>query len=603
MAPPLLTLSGIDLTFGGTPLLTGADLMVQSRERTCLVGRNGSGKSTLLKIAAGLVQPDAGERFLQPGTKVAYLGQEADLSGFKTVADYVRAGLGTEDTDHMSESFLSDLGLTGDENTATLSGGERRRAALARALASQPDILLLDEPTNHLDLPAIEWLESWLAATSAAIIVISHDRRFLETVANETVWLDRGQTRRLKQGFAAFEDWRDTVLAEEELEQHKLKRKLVRETQWLHGGVSGRRKRNVRRLAELKQLRSDLKTHRGQTGTVGLESFSGNQSGRKVLEAKDISKAFGDTPIVRDLSLKVQRGDRIGIVGPNGAGKTTLLALLTGTLSPDSGTITHGANLELVRLEQNRDSLDPDMTLADALTGGGSDQVVVNGKARHVTAYMQDFLFLPEQRNTAVSALSGGERARVMLARALASQSNVLVLDEPTNDLDLETLDLLQDVLSDYEGTLLLVSHDRDFLDRIVTSVLGYEGNGTWRHYIGGYSDMMAERKRTAAGVKPAKKATAKSGRNNAPAKAEPQQKRKLSYKEKHTLETLPKIIEALESEAENLRETLADPDLFQRDPDAFAKASTALASKEQELAEAETRWLELEVLRESLEG
>ncbi|MBN9248888.1 MAG: ATP-binding cassette domain-containing protein, partial [Hyphomicrobium sp.] len=392
----------------------------------------------------------------------------------------------------------------------------------------------------------------------------SHDRRFLETLSRATVWLDRGKTRRLEQGFAAFEDWRDKVLEEEEIERHKLDRKIVRENQWMHGGVTGRRKRNVRRVRELKAMRQVVREQRHSVGQVRLDASEGSLSGKLVVEATGISKAYGETDIVKALDLRVMRGDRLGIIGPNGAGKTTLIKLLTGQISPDSGNIRHGANLEIVALDQKRDELNPNWTVSDALTGGRGDQVIINGKPRHVASYMQDFLFLPEQRLSPIRVLSGGERARLMLARALAKPSNVLILDEPTNDLDLETLDLLQELLSDYAGTILLVSHDRDFLDRIVTSVLAPEGDGYWTEYAGGYSDMLAQRKGEGLQKKSQSNAAAASRKGAAEANAASAPgKQKLSFKDKHALTTLPIEIAKLETEIQNLAAKLADAELF----------------------------------------
>jgi len=604
MAPPLIILKDIALTFGGTPLLTSAELVVEPGDRTCLVGRNGSGKSTLLRIAAGLVEPDHGERFSHPNAAVRYLPQEPDLSGFPTTLAYVEAGLGPLDDPYRARLMLGDLGLTGEESPATLSGGEARRAALARVLAANPDVLLLDEPTNHLDLPAIEWLEQTLKSLKSALVIISHDRRFLENLSRTTVWLDRGRSRRLEQGFAAFEGWRDEVIEQEDTERHKLDRKIVREDQWMHGGVTARRKRNVRRVRELRDMRAERRAQRHVEGNVRLSAAEGTTSGKLVIEAEGMSKSFGATPIVANLSLRIMRGDRLGIVGPNGAGKTTLIKLLTGTLAPDAGTLRLGANLDLVSLDQRRDELDPNWTVANALTGGRGDQVVINGRARHVASYMKDFLFTPEQTRTPLAVLSGGERARLMLARALAKPSNLLVLDEPTNDLDLETLDLLQELLGDYAGTILLVSHDRDFLDRLVTSVLAAEGNGRWTEYAGGYSDMLAQRRgldlaRTApttASAETARRAPAA----DAPSRSLP--KRKLSFKEKHALETLPARIDALQAEVQALNVKSADPALYARDPKSFAEVTSRLAAAEAELSVAENQWLELEMLREELE-
>ena len=607
MAPPLLTLKNIHLTFGGTPLLEGAEMTVAPNERICLVGRNGSGKSTLLKIAANMIQPDKGERFAHPGSVVRYLPQEADFAGFETTLSYVEAGLGPTDDTYQAQALLDELGLSGTENPERLSGGEARRIALARVLVAKPDVLLLDEPTNHLDLPAIEWLEKTLKSLRAAIVLISHDRRFLENLSRATVWIDRGQARRLEQGFMAFEDWRDKVLEEEEFERHKLDRKIVRENDWMHGGVTGRRKRNVRRVRELRAMRQEVRDQRDVVGNVRLESSEAGISGKLVAETKKISKSYGGVAVVKDLSLRVMRGDRLGLVGPNGAGKTTILKLLTGALTPDSGDIRLGTNLELVSLDQRRDELDPNWTVSDALSGGRGDQVTVNGKVRHVASYMKDFLFLPEQRLTPLRVLSGGERARLMLARALAKPSNLLVLDEPTNDLDLETLDLLQELLADYAGTVLLVSHDRDFLDRVVTSVLAPEGEGRWTEYAGGYSDMLAQRKGTEPENAPGKRESA------APAKSvsdtslrstlEASQRRKLSFKEKHALETLPGVVQKLEAEIAELQAKLADGNLFSRDRPAFDKAMSRLGQAQSQLEAAETQWLELEDMRASLEG
>src|SRR3954453_22174010 len=507
MPPPLLLLQDISLTFGGTPLLTGARLAVAAGGRICLVGREGSGKSTLLQIAAGLVQPDEGERFAQPGATVSYLPQEPDPTGFATTLAYVEAGFGEGAADrptdpppdrprdqHRPLYLLKDLGLSGTETPAALSGGEARRAALARALAPLPDILLLDEPTNHLDLPGIEWLERELAQMRSGIVLISHDRRLLERLSRTTVWLDRGITRTLDQGFAGFEAWRDAILEQEESETHKLGRKIAMEEDWLRYGVTARRTRNQRRLAELHALRRKRRELRRAVGSVRLEATQAELSGRLVAEAVGIAKSYDGRPVVRDFSTRIMRGDRVGIIGPNGAGKTTLLNMLIGVLPPDAGTVRLGANLAPVILDQRRESLDPDRTLADALTGGGGDTIAVAGQSRHVVGYMKDFLFRPEQARTPVRVLSGGERARLILARAFARPSNLLVLDEPTNDLDLETLDLLQERLAEYPGTVLLVSHDRDFLDRVATSVIASEGVGRWIEYAGGYSDMLAQR-------------------------------------------------------------------------------------------------------------
>ena len=602
MAQILLHLRDIALTFGGKPVLEGAELAVSEGERIALVGRNGSGKSTLLKIVAGLVDYDKGSRWLQPGTTLRYLPQEPDLAGFATVMDYVEAGLGPTDDPHRCVSLLRDLGLSGAENPARLSGGEIRRAAIARTLAPAPDVLLLDEPTNHLDLPAIEWLEAELKSLRSAMVLISHDRRFLEALTNRTVWLDRGASRRLDRGFAQFETWRDEVLAKEESEQALLAQRIATEEHWMRYGVTARRKRNMRRVDLLAKLRKDRREHVGVLGAVRMAASAGDLSGKLVAEAKAMSKSFGDRVIVDKLDLLIMRGDRLGIVGPNGAGKTTLIKLITGELSPDTGSVRLGTGLQTVMLDQSRQSLDPNSTLADVITDGRGETVTINGETRHVVSYMKDFLFRPEQARTPVSVLSGGERARLILARELAKPSNLLVLDEPTNDLDLETLDMLQEMLADYQGTILLVSHDRDFLDRVAASVLMSEGEGRWTEFAGGYSDMVAQR---GAGVaaRTAKAATSPRAAAASPATMPAQAQRKLSFKEKHALETLPGLMQKLESEAAALEQRLADPGYFGRDAKSFDADIKRLAAIRDELARAEEQWLELEMKREELEG
>ncbi|CAN1547513.1 Uup ATPase components of ABC transporters with duplicated ATPase domains [Rhabdaerophilaceae bacterium] len=599
MPPPLMQLTDIGLTFGGKALLDGAGLSVGTGERICLVGRNGSGKSTLLKIAAGHIEADRGMRFVQPGATIRYLAQEPDFSAHQTVMSFVLAGLGPSDEPYLARYLIEQLGLTGEEDPTSLSGGEKRRAALAQVLAPSPDILLLDEPTNHLDLPTIEWLENELSGRQTALILISHDRRFLSNLTRATIWLDRGQTRRIEQGFSAFEAWRDTVLAEEETAQHKLGRKIVDEEHWLRYGVTARRKRNVRRLEGLLSLRKEKRDFRGAQGKAVIEAAEAEQSGALVIEAKGISRSYGARAIVKDFSIRLLRGNRLGIVGPNGAGKTTLVSMLTGQAKPDSGAIRLGANLEMATLEQNRDSLDPDAPVADALTGGGSDQVMVGGKPRHVVGYMKDFLFAPEQARTPLRVLSGGERARLMLARSLARPSNLLVLDEPTNDLDLETLDVLEEMLSDYQGTVILISHDRDFIDRVVDQVIVPDGQGRWLTFAGGYSDMLMQRGAEGS----ANKLASKPLEASAPTQraAERQAKRKLSFQEKHLLDALPRTMDKLRAVISKLDAKLADPDLYVRDAKAFADASALLAKAQSELGAQEEKWLELEILREEL--
>ncbi len=599
MAPPLLHLQDIRLSLGTAPLLDGAELAVGAGERLCLVGRNGSGKSTLLKIAAGQILPDSGTRFLQPGATLRTMAQEPDFGDVATTLDYVLDGLGPNDDPYRGRALLDRLGLDGTEHPGNLSGGEARRAALARALAPSPDILLLDEPTNHLDLPAIEWLESELGSQRAGIVLISHDRRMLQNLSRNVAWLDRGIVRRLDQGFAAYEAWRDEVLETEESDQHKLGRQIRREEDWMRYGVTARRKRNVRRVGELAALRQAHRDGRKSSGSLKLEAASAEISGKLVAVAEHVSKSYGERPVVADLSLRILRGDRTGIVGPNGAGKTTLLNLLTGRLAPDSGEVTVGASLEMVTLDQLRATLDPAVTLQDTLTGGGGDQVMVAGQKRHVIGYMKDFLFRPEQARTPVGVLSGGERGRLMLACALARPSNLLVLDEPTNDLDLETLDLLQEMLGEYKGTVLLVSHDRDFLDRVVSSTLAAEGDGAWVEYAGGYSDMLVQRGTPAPtpgnAATPALRANGRRTPTGGPARP------RMSFRDQRDLAELPLQMEKLQAEAARLRATLSDPALYGRDPKRFTAASASLAAAETQLQAAEERWLSLEMQREAI--
>jgi ATP-binding cassette subfamily F protein uup len=596
--PPLLALQDISLTLGGAPLLDGAELSVGESERICLVGRNGSGKSTLLRIAAGFVQASDGVRFLQPGATIRYLPQEPEFGGATTVLDYVLAGLGPGDPPYRAHALLDEAGLPPDAPPEVLSGGQARRAALVRALAPEPDLLLLDEPTNHLDLPGIEWLEAQLAALPrTGIVLISHDRRLLESLSRAIVWLDRGKTKRIDRGFAHFEAWRDEVLEQEAVDQQKLKRQIVREEDWMRYGVTARRKRNVRRVAELAALRAQRRSFVGPQGGVRLAASEAEGSGKLVCVAEGVAKSYGEQAVVRDFSTRILRGDRVGIIGPNGAGKTTLLKLLTGELAPDRGEVRLGTTLNRVTLDQSRASLNPEAGLADTLTGGAGDQVLVNGERRHVIGYMKDFLFRPEQARTKVGVLSGGERGRLMLALALARPSNLMILDEPTNDLDLETLDLLQDMLGEYQGTVLLVSHDRDFLDRVVTSTIAAEGNGRWQEYAGGYADMLLQRGPSAEeAVKAApKRAVAPpAAKDAAPAE------RKLSFKERHELDKLvPERMERARAEVARCEKLLDGGALYARDAARARSVTAALASAEAELRAAEDRWLELELLRD----
>ena len=600
---PLLHLKDIAVSFGGQPLLDGAELSVGAGDRLCLVGRNGSGKSTLLKIAAGLTEADGGTRFAQPGATIRYLPQEPDLGGYATTQDYVEAGLGPQEDPNRAFYLLGNLGLSGLEDPATLSGGEARRAALARALAPRPDILLLDEPTNHLDVRAIEWLEGEIKSSRCALVLISHDRRFLENLSRVTVWLDRGKTHRLEKSFASFEAWRDDMLEKEESERHKLERRIAAEEDWVRYGVSGRRKRNVGRLDRLRGLRTERRDQIRQLGNVKMDAAEGSGSGTKVIDAKGVAFAYGEREIVRDFSLRIHRGDRVALVGPNGAGKTTLLKLLIGELAPQKGNVKLGQGLLMAQLDQNRSKLNPEQSLAAAVTDGSGDTVMVAGKPRHVMNYLQDFLFTPQQARTPVKVLSGGERARLLLAKLFATPSNFLVLDEPTNDLDLETLDLLEEVIADYPGTALLVSHDRDFLDRVATSIVLAEGDGTFSEYAGGYADMLFQRgekvPERGEGRKPAAKGTVEKA---------PAEKRvrvsapKMNFADAHALKVLPEKIAAAETRIAELERQLSDDGLYARDPKKFAKLSLDLATLRAEKDADEERWLALEMEREAME-
>ena len=602
MSSPLIHLKDIAHGFGGKLLLDGAELAVGKGDRLCLVGRNGSGKSTLLKIAAGLLEPDRGERYAHPSAIVQYLAQEPDLTAWPTIADYVLGGLDEDGDPRVATQLLADLGLTGAEPTANLSGGEARRAALARVMAAEPDILLLDEPTNHLDLPAIEWLEAALGRLKSGLVVISHDRRFLAALSSATLWVDRGRVRRMEKGFAEFEAWRDEVLEQEERDAQKLARKIVAEEHWLRYGVTARRKRNVRRLGLLLELRTNARTRNGPLGQVTLTATDAQESGKLVIEAKGISKAFGDMSIVRNLSMRIARGARLGLVGPNGSGKTTLINLLTGALAPDEGSVKIGVSVALATLDQKRETVDPAYTLKQAMTDNRGDIIDVGGQPRHVMGYLKDFLFAPEQANTPISVLSGGERGRMMLARALARPANLLVLDEPTNDLDLETLDLLQEMLADYPGTLILVSHDRDFLDRVCTSILMSEGKGRWVEYAGGYSDMVAQR---GAGVdrRPNAATRMAGARPVVPATVAAPLARRMTFRDRHLLETLPDLMAAVTRDIAKLEAVLAEPGLYSRDRARYDKAAALLADLQSRQALNEDNWLRLEMLREETEG
>lgn len=594
---PLLQLSDISLTFGGAPLFDDLSLVIQPGDRVALVGRNGSGKSTLMKVMAGLVEQDTGTRVTAPGTSVGYMEQDPDMGEFSTLGAFAGSEL-DESERYRVEMAAEGLKFDPECPVTTASGGERRRAALAKLMAEAPDLMLLDEPTNHLDIEAIAWLETQLKETRTAFVLISHDRAFLRELTRATLWIDRGMVRRQEKGFEHFEAWRDKVWEEEDAARHKLDRKIKSEARWAVEGISARRKRNQGRVRALQSLRAERAAQIKRQGTAALALDSGPKSGKKVIEARDIAKSYDDKPILTSFDLRVLRGDRVALVGPNGVGKTTLLKLLLKEIEPDTGSVTHGTNLEPAVFDQARARLDPEMTLWDSLTGdrdmrvsGQADQVMVRGQPRHVVGYLKDFLFDERQARAPVKSLSGGEKARLLLAKLMARESNLLVLDEPTNDFDIETLDLLQELLDDYEGTVLLVSHDRDFLDRVATTTIAMEGDGRATVYAGGWSDYQSQRRER--GQVESRPAEGKK-RSKPEKEKEKQSSDSISFTEKHRLDELPQVIERLESEIAKLEQLLADPDLFTREPVKFRKATEALSARQETLRAAEEEWLTL---------
>jgi ATP-binding cassette subfamily F protein uup len=594
---PLLQLNEISLTFGGDPIFDGLSLVAQPGDRVALVGRNGSGKSTLMKVMGGLVEPDSGEVIAGPGVSVGYMEQEPDLSGFATLGDFAAHGL---DESEMYKVERAGAGLKFDPARAveTASGGERRRAALARLMAGGPDLMLLDEPTNHLDIEAIAWLEAELKATRKGYILISHDRAFLQALTRATLWIDRGMVKRQERGFGEFEAWRDATWEEEDTQRHKLNRNIKAEARWAVEGISARRKRNQGRVRALQELRAERAGQITRQGAAAMAFEAGKKSGRKVIEATQITKAFRDKKILEPFDITINRGDRIALVGPNGVGKTTLLNMMIGREEPDTGTIKLGTNLELALFDQSRAQLDGDMTLWDSLTGdpemrvsGKADQVMVRGMPKHVVGYLKEFLFDEGQARAPVRSLSGGEKARLLLAKLMARSSNFLVLDEPTNDLDIETLDLLQDLLGQYDGTVVLVSHDRDFLDRVAVTTIAMEGDGKATVYAGGWSDYIAQRNQDDFGesvVKSKRSVSKGKEKKEAP-------KSGLSFTEKHRLETIPAEMERLEAEIGKLQELMSDPALFTENPVKFQKATDALIQRQSKLDAAEEEWMLLE--------
>ena len=598
MAAPILTYEDLGLIQGEGWLFRGLNLYVGERDRLALIGRNGAGKTTLLKCLAGMIDTDEGKRTIVPGTHVVLLEQDPNMEGFATLHDWVLHG-GNAPEAHEAAAIADQLGIDLSRETSTASGGERRRAAITRALAQNPDVLLLDEPTNHLDLGAIEWLEEWLKRFTGAFIVISHDRTFLTRLTRSCIWLDRGQLRRAEIGFGGFEAWTERVYDEEARAAEKLDAKLKLELHWLQRGVTARRRRNQGRLAKLHEMRAQRAAMLGPSGSAKLALAKDDVRTKTVIEADQVSKNYGDRPIIRDFSLRIQRGDRIGIVGPNGAGKTTLLKLLTGEIQPDTGKVTQARTLSGIVIDQQRKLMEPQRRVKDVLANGG-DWIEVRGSKKHIKGYLKEFLFDPALTEAPVGSLSGGERSRLLLAREFAREANLLVLDEPTNDLDLETLDLLQEVIADYEGTVLIVSHDRDFLDRTVTITLGLDGSGKVDVVAGGYEDWV--RKRYQDHRQPSR-APAKSATPAANEARPASTSRKLTYKDQRDLDRLPAEIERLQAEVAADEAALSDPDIYSRDPDRFAKLTERIARNRAEIEAAELRWLEVAEMAEALGG
>jgi ATP-binding cassette subfamily F protein uup len=611
MAAPILSYERLGLIQGEGWLFRGLDLYIGERDRLALIGRNGAGKTTLLKCLAAMIDPDEGKRTIVPGSHVVLLEQDPAMDGFGSLQDWVLHGPDAPER-HDAEAIAQQLGIDLSRSTGTASGGERRRAAIARALAQKPDVLLLDEPTNHLDLGAIEWLEDWLNRFTGAFIVISHDRTFLTRLTKSCIWLDRGQLRRAEIGFGGFEAWTERVYDEEARAAEKLDAKLKIELHWLQRGVTARRRRNQGRLAKLHEMRAQRAAMLGAAGTARLALAKDDVRSKTVIDADHVGKSYGDRAIIRDFSLRIQRGDRIGLVGPNGAGKTTLLKLLTGELAPDTGTVTIAKTLSGIIIDQQRKLMEPAKRVRDVLANGG-EWIEVRGHKKHIKGYLKEFLFDPAIADAPIGSLSGGERSRLLLAREFAREANLLVLDEPTNDLDLETLDLLQEVIADYEGTVLIVSHDRDFLDRTVTVTLGLDGSGKVDIVAGGYEDWI--RQRYTDHRSPAKgphqsstlvgpKAGAQGGAKAAPSSApgpRPSSGNKLSYKDQRDYDRLPAEIERLEAEIATAEDALHDAELYTRDPDRFVALTERIARNRTEIEAAELRWLEVAEMAEAL--
>jgi ABC transport system ATP-binding/permease protein len=595
MAAPILSYEDLGLIQGEGWLFRELDLYIGERDRLALIGRNGAGKTTLLKCLAGMIDTDEGKRTIVPGTHVVLLEQDPVMTGHETLEQWVLNGADAPQA-HEAAAIADQLGIDLSRPVATASGGERRRAAIARALALEPDALLLDEPTNHLDLGAIEWLEEWLKRFKGAFVVISHDRTFLTRLTRSTLWLDRGSLRRAEIGFGGFEAWTERVYEEEARAAEKLDAKLKLELHWLQRGVTARRRRNQGRLTKLHEMRAQRAAMLGSAGSAKLALAKDDVRSKTVIDAEQVSKNYGERPIIRDFTLRVQRGDRIGIVGPNGAGKTTLLKLLTGELQPDSGTVTQAKTLSGIVIDQQRKLMDPAKRVKDVLANGG-DWIEVRGAKKHIKGYLKEFLFDPALADAPIGSLSGGERSRLLLAREFARHANLLVLDEPTNDLDLETLDLLQEVIADYEGTVLIVSHDRDFLDRTVTITLGLDGSGKVDVVAGGYEDWVRKRYQD---HRSSAKASAKPA-SAAPDRAAPAANKKLSYKDQRDYDRLPAEIERLEAAVAADEASLADADLYTREPMRFAELTERIARHRADIEAAELRWLEVAEMAEQL--
>src|SRR5438067_932812 len=599
MAAPILSYEDLGLIQGEGWLFRGLDIYIGDRDRLALIGRNGAGKTTLLKCLTGLIETDEGKRTIVPGTHVVLLEQDPPMLGFESLLDWVLHGSDAPER-HEADAIAHQLGIDLSRPVATASGGERRRAAITRALAQKPDILFLDEPTNHLDLAAIEWLEDWLKRFTGAFIAISHDRTFLTRLTRSCLWLDRGQLRRAEIGFGGFEAWTEQVYDQEARAAEKLDAKLKLELDWLQRGVTARRRRNQGRLAKLHEMRAQRAAMLGAAGTAKLALAKDDVRSKTVIEADEVSKSYGDRPIIRNFSLRIQRGDRIGLVGPNGAGKTTLLKLLTGEIQPDSGKVTQAKTLSGIIIDQQRKLMEPQRRVKDVLANGG-DWIEVRGSKKHIKGYLKEFLFDPAIADAPIGSLSGGERSRLLLAREFARHANLLVLDEPTNDLDLETLDLLQEVIADYDGTVLIVSHDRDFLDRTVTITLGLDGSGKVDVVAGGYEDWVRKRYETVRSpAKAGAQGAAKAVRDRTPG-PRPSSGNKLTYKDQRDYDRLPGEIERLEAEVAADEAALHDPDLYARDPQRFAELTERIARNRAEIEAAELRWLEVAEMAETL--